>query len=125
LNGVTLQILAKLDGFQKLATSADLSAILDREALELVAAFYGSRSKYILHCPTDDFVDFEANGFRYDDPRFLSDDLSTLAGLGLIALDASDDRFSKYVPTRAGAAFAARLATDIAPRDSRNGSEAV
>ncbi|HEV2691490.1 MAG TPA: hypothetical protein VG347_01195 [Verrucomicrobiae bacterium] len=106
INDVLTQVLSKVSGFEVMAQQLGSGAMLSQQALHILVVFHRTNANQIvLGDPPQLHLYPQGCGLGMLEPRFLTDDLNILEGLGFIR-KSYDDGAVCYNLTRSGAAFA-------------------
>jgi predicted transcriptional regulator len=106
VNQIVFDILAHVEGFSAITSKVVPDAGISANAVQILVAFVQSRARVMVHTKPDTIMFAEVGGgLEFPDSRFLSDDLASLEGLGLIAHNESSGAKGYYRLTRRGAQF--------------------
>jgi len=106
VNQIVVDILAHVEGFSAITSKIAPNAGLSANAVQILAAFVQSHARVMVHKTPNTVMFAEVGGgLEFPDARFVSDDLASLEGLGLIAHNESSGARGYYRLTRRGVQF--------------------
>src|SRR5438128_339814 len=106
VNQIVVDMLAHVEGFSAITGKIAPDAGLSANAVQILAAFVQSHARVMVHKTPNTVMFAEVGGgLEFPDARFVSDDLASLEGLGLIAHNESSGARGYYRLTRRGVQF--------------------